>query len=139
MTEKRVMKSLPCKMTDEEVRLKGRRLAELVLQRASLQGEQKSVAADFRQRIKDVDESIAEVRDEVDSGEEMRPVTCVETKTSRGTIETVRIDTGETIGSRPLTDEERQEEMPGTSPRPKAGSKKKTKKPKGKTLPKKGK
>jgi len=102
--------SLPCPMTPEEHRLKGIALANANQEKARIEAEKKLANEGFKERLSAIDSRIGELRHEVISGCEHRPTEVREVRRYQThMVDTIRLDTGETIRSRPMTVSERQE------------------------------
>lgn len=107
-----IMKSLPVKLTKEEVRTKGERIAELVIDVVDIEDEKKTVTKEYAARLKALGKEIRGLSREVRSGEEEREVECEERiDHGRNVIEIVRMDTGEVVAHRPMEDYDRQREL----------------------------
>ena len=102
-------RSLPVKLTDDEVLALGRRIAELMEQRQSAEALRKSQQKKLKSEIEELDKEIEDKRCAIRSCEERRLVEVeLHFDYQRGIVETIRIDTGESVSIRPMDDEERQ-------------------------------
>ena len=103
---------LVCDLNDTEVQNYSNELARLVTEQAEIEAEKKEVMSDFAAKI---NKAIADCRvlsRKVSTRKEERQTECdYEYDYVRGTVYTIRIDTGVTISSRKLTDDERQERL----------------------------
>lgn len=97
---------------DVEVRLKGEELAKLQLKKALLKAELKAEQADVRADVKRIDDQIHELSRNVSSKTELRAVECdIRRNEEARLIETIRLDSGEQVDSRPMTPAERQTKL----------------------------
>lgn len=104
--------NLQYKFTDDELRVLGKDLAEAQIQLRQLDDDRKRVADEWKTKISTKEAEIAALSNKVNSGYEYRDIPCEITlnepigkKTAR------RLDTGETVWVRDLTDGERQRTM----------------------------
>jgi hypothetical protein len=105
-----IVKILPVKLTKDELREKGEKLAELIGQAEALKTEAKDRAKDYRDQLEILSEETGHLASIVRAKAEDRDVECrVEKNFDRGVVETFRNDTGETVSTETLTEEERQE------------------------------
>lgn len=103
---------LPVKLTEDEIREKGKKLAQLMHDKTEVEVEAKNTAAGFKLRIKDIESAGSTLAHEIKSGKEMRQVEVHEQfDYRRGVVEVLRADTMEPIFSRALKPEERQERL----------------------------
>ena len=103
---------LPVKLTDEEVRLKGEKIARRLKDRENLEEERKAAAKAAKEEIGELDAEIIELRDEVRERREMRDVQVSDEKDwGRKIVRTLRLDTGEVVASRPMTPAELQQHL----------------------------
>lgn len=106
------IRKLPVKLTEPEVAGLGRRIAELMEQRALTEALRKSQQKDRKAEIDRFEREIEDKRCSIRSGEELRDVPVdIYKDYQRGIVETVRLDTGVAYEIRDMTDEERQMEM----------------------------
>lgn len=107
------VEKLGCELTREEQLGKGSEMAELIKQHGEVETEAKSVADGFKRQIKDLDRKITDRAEEVRTGVERRLVPCTERGRWRDNlVDVVRLDTGEVVRSRPMTESERQQALP---------------------------
>jgi hypothetical protein len=100
---------LPVKLTPDEVRERGRELALKVEERAREEEDQKAAKGQMKSALDDMSRKIGELSRIVRTGEEPRFVAVEHRLTENGTmVESVRVDTGETLRSRRASDSERQ-------------------------------
>jgi hypothetical protein len=103
------VEKLPCELTRDEKLQKADQMAEHLKTRAEVELEASSVAGTFKRRIKELDRAIGDRAEEIRSGVEYRPVECAMRDRFRDNqVDTVRLDTGEIVRSRPMTIQERQ-------------------------------
>lgn len=104
-------RSLMCRLTDDEQRVRGVELADAQKRLAELTEEKRAVG----DRIKDTQATIDRLAETVKHRQEERPVTCTMTPDYGADSMTIRrTDTGEIVAVRQLTHNERQPELPGT-------------------------
>lgn len=107
-----VIKILPVKLTPDELRAKGEKLAELIGQAEVLKTEAKDKAKDYRETLEILSEETGHLASVVRAKAEDRDVECiVEKDFDRGVIETVRQDTMETVSTEPMSEQDRQDVM----------------------------
>jgi hypothetical protein len=99
-------------LTQLELIDRGHSLALERRDRNWLDGERKRVAADFKERIEVHDAEIDRLAEIVREKAEPRPVECKNVRDQeRGVIEVTRLDTGEIVESRVMSEQERQVRM----------------------------
>lgn len=104
--------SLPVSLTDEEVRLKGAALAELVGKKSALQATKRHTTKTLSDEIKEIEEKADELSFEVRQRKEYRQVECREFLHIQEKIARLRrLDTMEVVRTRPLNPGEMQREM----------------------------
>lgn len=103
---------LPVKLTDEELQIRSRELAEKLTEIEAVDEDRASAMAAFKARKDKLVLDSRRLTRIVRTGQEEREVHVTETKNwERGTIETIRLDTGEVVSSRPMNPSERQEAL----------------------------
>ena len=103
------LEKLPCKLDNTEVRLKGEELALARKEHHELADAAKASAARFKTSIKEVDERIDDLAEQVRTRQETRDVEIIDVKDmDRQMVDTIRTDTGEVVRSRAMTLNERQ-------------------------------
>lgn len=108
----RTTQRLPVQLTDEELLDRSTALVDNIQKTAALEEEKKSVDADFKGKIKARAEVSRKLTEIISNRTEDREVECeVKKDFERGTVTTVRMDTGEVVETRPITADERQEEL----------------------------
>lgn len=110
---RRIKKSLKCKFTDAEVLQLGRDLAEKTEQYGQLEADKKQVTKDFDAKLAEVDAQIRSASGKVQCGYEYRSIDCTETfgepDAAKKTVR--RLDSGDIVEVRELTDEEKQRHL----------------------------
>jgi hypothetical protein len=105
---------LKCKLTEEEWNERANLLAEEHQRGQRLDAEHKLVAKLHNQRMGVVKDNVERLSSALRLREEERMVQCEDRRDEdKLLIDTVRLDTGEVIGTRPMTAEERQVALPG--------------------------
>lgn len=107
-------RSMPLRvpLTDSERLQKGVRLAELVREHTETLAAHKEKRAEMKAEIEAVNARVLDCRYDVSSGTEVRSVDCeVIADYGRGVVETIRVDTGAVVSSRPLEESERQRSL----------------------------
>lgn len=103
---------LPCELMPSEVESKSAELAREVKRHGELELEKKTAVAEFSAQLKESDRRIGELAEEVRERREYREVMCAErVGFPANVVEIYRLDTGEVVRKRPLTEDERQTEM----------------------------
>jgi hypothetical protein len=102
-------RSLPCKFTDEEKRDFARELAQAIGDREGSESEKKRVDAQLKADIERHTETAADRARKLRVGHEYRDVECEDQFDYNDLIvRTIRLDTGERVGERVMTTDERQ-------------------------------
>ena len=105
-------KKLPVQLTEDELRERGDALAANVEQTAALKEEKKAQDADINGKIKLANEITRKLSHIITMKTEDRDVECDVVKDYKAnTVTTFRSDTGEQVDQRPMSAEERQEEL----------------------------
>jgi len=103
---------LPFDLTDDEVRERGQEQAKLLAEKADVEQRKKDTAKEFKDRIEGLDEQIGKLVDVIQTGRELRPVSCEwVADNARALMNLVRLDFGTVVQSRPMTDAEKQRAM----------------------------
>jgi len=110
---KEFQRELPVALTDIELQMQGKILADKVREKEFLVEKRKQLNSEFATKIKAVDLQIKRIADARSKGQELRPVQCRE-RFHSGTIEVVRLDTKEVVDSRPAELRDLQTSLPGT-------------------------
>lgn len=106
-------KLLPCKLTDEELLKYGGELGAVIQDVTAEEDQQTSLKQDMKARLTSLEAERTALATKITRQEELRNVEvqpAIDFK--KGVYQEVRIDTGELIFERPVTDEERQEYLP---------------------------
>lgn len=100
---------LPVRLSDNEIKLRGEKLADLLREIGVLDEEKKLESKKYSDKIKEKEIEANEVADAIRSGQEDRDVE-IERRPdyTKEVVEVIRLDTGEIIASEPMTDEDRQ-------------------------------
>lgn len=102
-----ITRKLPVKLTNEEVRLRGKRLAALQAEIASLETKKKAAADDFKSQIGERETEMSRLTREINEERELRDVQVTEEKNwELGEVHLIRLDTGEVVEIRPMTPQE---------------------------------
>jgi uncharacterized phage infection (PIP) family protein YhgE len=105
-------KILPVELTNEQIKERGEALAKVTKELDDTSAEAKQSAAGYREQLGGLHAEATRLAHVIESGVEDQDV---EVKTEkdydRGTIETVRIDTGEVLLTEQMTEEERQQQL----------------------------
>lgn len=102
-------------LTDEQQSERWKSAGEIELQKKALAEEAKLKAAEYRQRIKEMDRSAAMARQAASTGTETVAVVVQNYLTAGNEVVSVRLDTDEVVAGRTATAEELQEELFGGS------------------------
>ena len=101
---------LICKLTESEWTARAGECAKSVGDLAEEEKRQADQKAQMKATLTDIERRVSELSTAVIRREEYRDVECIEEiALDENRVLTVRTDTGEVLGRRPLTDEERQE------------------------------
>lgn len=104
---------LDCVLTEDEQRERGQQLAESVKAVSDLERDQKDVKASMKEAMEDAEAERERLALIVRDGKEPRTVPVrLDYDDQRGMVHKTRLDTGELIGTRPMTDEEKQRALP---------------------------
>lgn len=106
-------RKLPVKLTNDEVRMKGKRMAVLQGEIQQLGEEKKEIVSDFTSKINGRTTEILKLTREINEGAEYRQVEIVERKDwIEREVQVIRQDTGEVVDARPMTPAELQRPIP---------------------------
>ena len=104
--------TLPCRLSNDEVRERGEKVAELHRQRDALEIKRKETVDLIKAQVNEIDGQIVALCTEIIGKAEWRSVEVKREKDfKRNVEELIRVDTGEVVQTRALTPEERQVEM----------------------------
>jgi hypothetical protein len=105
-------KDLICNLKPEEVAAYADDLAQLIDRGASTEAEFDGVKKAWKGKIDDIKREVMATSTKVREHKELRLVKCVrELDFGAGEVREVRTDTGEILGTRPISDTERQKEL----------------------------
>lgn len=105
-------KKLPVRLSDDEVIERGKQLVENIRKTGKAESEREAENKKRKAEIEALELITSKLVDIVEKGEEDRDVECELKKDfERGVVTVVRLDTGEVVETRPMTPDERQEEM----------------------------
>lgn len=100
---------LRCKLTDTEIRERGEQLAKQRKEIAEVEAAKKSAAENFKSQLIALIMAADDVTEEINTKSEVRDVEVTEEKNfTTKQAYTIRLDTGETVRTRPLTAQEMQ-------------------------------
>ena len=109
MMHPRETRTLPCRLTDEELRERGQALAQTVQNIATEQTRQTDLKAQMKATLAGLQARESLLANVVARREEFRDVlVALVPDHAAGTLTEVRLDTGEAFYTRPLTEDERQ-------------------------------
>jgi len=113
------VEQLPCKLSAHEKLLKSDQMAAKHGEIAQLEAAKKSATSSFSSSIKQKQTELTQLAEEIRSGEELRPVECVEKpRYADLMVDLVRLDTGVVVTNRPMHPRERQSALElGDAPR----------------------
>jgi DNA segregation ATPase FtsK/SpoIIIE-like protein len=110
--QKKVSDALRVILTEAEIKEAGACVADGLGEVANLKSNLDSMKASINSQIKMKESEIAEKAGLVRNGYEVRPVECIQiTDFDLGRVVTIRKDTGEQVGARPITLDERGKEL----------------------------
>lgn len=117
MSEKRVTKEIAVQLTEVERRKAGEEIASLVLLSQQIDDERRAAAKASGEKLKEISTRIRKRARAIRDGSELRMVDCIEREVfETNTVDTIRVDTGETVESRAMSTEERQESLAFPAP-----------------------
>lgn len=103
---------LPCPLDQKAIAEVANELASEIQKLETLEGEKKSIDADYNGQIKVVKQKMHSLSQKVTSGEEMRSIDCeLKLNYSKQTAILTRTDTKAIVEERPMTEEEKQMEF----------------------------
>lgn len=109
---KTITRKLPVVLDEEGVAIAGIRLAKLLQNHEEHEAQAKELRDKLKKQTDAIQADIDEVAAAIRAGEEQQDVAVeVRADFERATAEFVRLDTGETVEKRTLTDDERQQKM----------------------------
>lgn len=105
-------RDLPVTLTPREKAARSEELVQAMSKQRRLEDELEGVKADFKGRIARVADDVGALFRTLERGTEIRSVSCERRVNVDGeSVDTIRLDTGELVVSRPMTPEERQREL----------------------------
>jgi hypothetical protein len=108
----KMTKDLICNLTREEVANYADSLAQLIDRESSTNSEFASIKKAWNGKIEDIKRDIQSTSTKVREHKELRLVKCEKVLDfDAGEVREVRLDTGEIIGTRPMSSTERQKEL----------------------------
>lgn len=110
-------KTLPCQLTEEEIRLRGLRLATLRSEIGDIEIEKKAANQEFKERIESREKQCGTLVKQITSGQEYREVIVKDVEDfDKQQVCTIRVDTGDTVEVRAMTPHELQRPIPFEKP-----------------------
>lgn len=108
-----VVRSLPCRLNDEELLKAGGDLATAVQDLATEEGRQADVKASMKAKVTEIEARRTQLAIKVSRKEEHRDVEVdIWFDYQRAVVQEIRRDTGEILGTRVMSDAERQQNLP---------------------------
>ena len=105
-------RSLPCELTEQEYKDRARELTDTMHDRDKIELERTEHAKTLKWKMDRKTTEIQILARTVRTKEEDRQVQCEhQTDYEDAVVNVVRLDTGEIVGSRPMTHEERQQQL----------------------------
>jgi hypothetical protein len=105
-------KPLACELTPDEKVKKGHKAGTLKKNIAKVRLEMKAATSGHKDKLKNLQENLDTILDELETGEEERQVECHEVKNfAAKKAEIIRLDTNEVVSTRALTAEEFQTDL----------------------------
>lgn len=108
----KVTRSLMVTLSKDEVSTYAKELARVTAKQAELEDEKKAVTSDFKGRIDRCTADCQTLAQRVTTGRELRDIDCEWQPSKDGKMILVRLDTGEIIDTRKMTEEEQQQSLP---------------------------
>lgn len=110
---KTVVRSLPCRLTDEELLKAGSDLATAVQDIAAEENRQVDLKATMKAKLAEIEARRTQIAIKVSRKEEYRDVEVdIWHDYQRTVVQEIRRDTGEILGTRVMSDSERQQHLP---------------------------
>lgn len=107
------MRSLPCRLTDDELLKAGSDLATAVQDIAAEEGRQTDIKASMKAKLAEIEARRTQIAIKVSRKEEHRDVEVdIWHDYQRAVVQEIRRDTGEIISTRVMSDSERQQALP---------------------------
>lgn len=112
MQDEFIHRSLPVKLTQEEVKERGAQHADALIAYEKVEEEKKAAAADYASQLKTLRSNMKRFAEAVKTHEESRAVKCLwQPNFPKKKMELVRQDTGEVVERRDMAESERQESL----------------------------
>lgn len=116
-TVKTITRSLPCRLTDDELMKAGSDLATVVEDITNEESRQTDQKTQMKAKLTELDARRSQLAIKVRRREEFREVEVeIDFDYQRGMITEIRTDTGEQLNIRRMTDSERQQALPLAKP-----------------------
>ena len=113
---KKFKRMLPCDLTDQEMKKKGKRAGEMQAEADTVRQEMNDAVAGHKKDLKEINGKLRVLLSELESGKEERNVECFERKDfKRKKAEVVRTDSNEVVETRTMEAWELQEKFPQVS------------------------
>lgn len=110
---KRITRNLPCKLTDAELLSKADELSVVVQEINAEEDRQTDLKAQMKARLTELDARKTRLAITIGRKEEYRDTdVSVMADIQAGTVSVTRVDTGEIIETRPMTEDEKQRALP---------------------------
>lgn len=110
---KEVTRSLPCRLTDPELLTKADELSVVVQEVSAEEDRQTDVKAQMKAKLTELDARKTRLAITIGRKEEYRDVRCeLQADVQAGTVTVIRTDTGESLETRPMTEDEKQKSLP---------------------------
>lgn len=116
---KKITQKLRCLLTDEEKICAGKELAEATESIETLENDKAQIVADFKAKITAAQAQISVLSNKLRSGYEFRDVAC-ELRydvPAKGQKQVFRLDTKKVVETAPMTEEEKQRQLPLEEPK----------------------
>lgn len=113
MNSKQTKRMLEVILTDTEIAERSKAMSKLVINKRQIKAKAKSEAEGYAAQIKLLEQQIDSEASIIEDGKEFRNVDCLEriSPEAPNEVEIIRLDTGEVIATRPMTEEERQQSL----------------------------
>lgn len=106
------VRMLPCSLNEEELLARTSVLVAKIHEHGVEEEDQREAKASMKKKLDDLDREITCIARVVREKKELRPVEVSEVKNyPRRIVEFIRVDTGEAVDSRPMTEPERNVEL----------------------------
>lgn len=110
---KRVMRNLPCRLTEPELLDRADQLSVVVQETNAEEGRQTDVKAQMKAKLTELDARKTRLAITIGRKEEYRDVEVeLMADIQAGTVTTYRMDTSEALETRPMSEQERQTALP---------------------------